>query len=57
MKFFVMMVGTLIILLVLYYVTWMIHVITPIFGKWVDPVKAIIPFYGWVKLFQGPKFF
>ena len=41
MKFFIMIMGAIILLLVLYYITWMIHVITPIFGKWVDPIKAI----------------
>jgi hypothetical protein len=57
MKFFLLIIGALILLMVLYYVTWAIHVIVPIFGKWVDPIKALIPFYGWIQWFKGPRFY
>jgi hypothetical protein len=29
---------------------------TPIFGRWVDPVKALIPFYGWINWFKKPNY-
>lgn len=57
MKFVLLLVYTLLLLTGLYYATWAIHVMTPIFGRWVDPIKALIPFYGWIKWVKGPQFF
>jgi len=52
MKFFLLIIGALVYLMALYYVTWMIHVFVPIFGRWITPVKALIPFYGWIMWFK-----
>ena len=57
MKFFLLIIRTLILLMVLYYVTWAIHVIVPIFGSQVSPFKALIPFYGWIKWFKKPQIY
>ena len=57
MRFFLMILWAVIIITVIYYITWAIHVVYQIFGKWIDPVKALIPFYGWIKWFKGPKYF
>lgn len=56
MRFFAIIIATIILLLVFYYFTWVIHMFFPIFGKRVSPEKAIIPFYGWYRLFHDPKF-
>lgn len=57
MKFFFLIIESLISLLILYYVTWAIHVIVPIFGSQVSPFKALIPFYGWIKWFKRPQIY
>lgn len=43
-------------LCVIYWITAIIHVIYPIFGRDVSDLKAIIPFYGWIKLFKKKRY-
>jgi hypothetical protein len=56
MKFVLLIVYAILFLTGLYYATWTIHVMTPIFGRWIDPVKALIPFYGWINWFKKPNY-
>lgn len=56
MKFVLLIVYAFLLLIGLYYITWTIHVMTSIFGHCVDPIKSLIPFYGWVKWFKKPNY-
>ena len=57
-RFLLLVIYSLMCILVLYYITAIIHLFTPVFGKFVDWKKCIlIPFYGWIQWFKGPQFF
>ena len=52
MRFLILILGGIITLLVLYYLTVIINLFTYMFGRKVDFYKTLIPFYGWTKWFK-----
>lgn len=57
MKLVLLLTTSFMWILVLYYFTATVHMFVPIFGKWTDWRKCMIPFYGWIQWFKGPQFF
>lgn len=51
MKFALLIVGALLVITGLYYLTVIMHLFTGMFGK-IDFKKTLIPFYGWTKWFK-----
>ena len=47
MKFVLMIVWALLIILLIYYLTVILHLFTGAFGKNISFKKTLIPFYGW----------
>ena len=55
MRFYLLILGALLILLLLYYVTVIAHLFTNMFGKNIPFHRTLIPFYGWTKWFKDLK--
>ena len=51
MRFAFLIVGALLLLLLIYYITVIAHLYTGMFGK-IPFVKTLIPFYGWTQWFK-----
>ena len=52
MRFLILILGGVMTLLVLYYLTVIINLFTYMLGRKVDFYKTLIPFYGWTKWFK-----
>lgn len=55
MRFYLMIILAVSVLVLIYYITALVHVFTGLFGKTIEESKLFIPFYAWVKVLRNDK--